>query len=441
MRTFIGRLFGARRSTPTRGARLGLEALDRRDLPSITWVPEGGFGGRIEITGDASNDIVYVSNQANIAHDPYDDQVVVTRYSGGYGPNGFSFVTEAAAFDRFANFSGLHLPRVSRVVATLNDGYNNFSNFTNVRSEATGGKDPDKFSGGSGPDTFDGKGGNDTLDGNAGRDTLYGGPGYDVIHGGPGNDGLYGGIGIDALYGDGGADRFLVHGAGWLTIGDETAADAVVHFNDGPATFAWGATWAAQDWTESDVRQIDAALGAMHDRLGNTTLLKTAAGGEQTFVRVGLPSPSSSVVSWNDSAGTITISQRAYDSGADLLNHAVFHEVGHNWDEVTENAFVWQFRAVSDWTILDSPNGQAKYNSGNYAKSGDEDWVYSLASQNEFASAYARTNPKEDFAESFTAYFMKYTGRTFQFGPGASAIPNKLAVIELFLDAHDTPAD
>jgi hypothetical protein len=128
MRAFISRLLGARatserRTTPAPGTRLGLESLDRRDLPSITWVAEGGFfGGRIEIVGDTTNDIVSVSNKANNLFDPYDDQVVVNRLSGGAGPDGLSTILETGTFNRYLNLSGLHIPRINHVVVTLGDG-------------------------------------------------------------------------------------------------------------------------------------------------------------------------------------------------------------------------------------------------------------------------------------------------------------------------------
>jgi hypothetical protein len=279
MRAFISRLFGAGRRAAgavwSCNPRPGLEVLDRRDLPSITWSRRAGSadGSRSPATPRTTS---CPCRTRRTTQDPYDDQVAITRYSGGDGPDGFSFDYESATFDRFANFGSLHLPRVNRVVATLNDGFNNFANFTNIPTGVTGGKDPDRFDGGSGADVFDGTGGNDTLNGNGGRDTLYGGPGNDTIHGGSGNDGLYGGPGIDYLYGEGGGDRFLVHGSGWLTFVDATAIDAVVHFGSRSAVPYDGVTWAAQDWTEADVRQVDEALGAMHDRLGNFPRNSTA---------------------------------------------------------------------------------------------------------------------------------------------------------------------
>ena len=124
MLRFLSNLFDRHTSPQTTSkARLALEPLDRRDVPSITYVSDGGFNGRVDVVGDGSNDIVFVSNKTNDSADPYDDQLVVTRSYGGSGPSGPSAFSESATYSRYVNLptsSGtLHIPRGIRVVAEL----------------------------------------------------------------------------------------------------------------------------------------------------------------------------------------------------------------------------------------------------------------------------------------------------------------------------------
>lgn len=214
----IARLF-APTAKPAARTRLGLEALDRRDLPSITWVPDGTglvvIAGHVQVTGDGTNDEVVVTDRLNALSDPYDDQVTVTRNYGGAGADGVGTLFESKTFDRYLNTGtpgtvtngSYHLARINGLAATLGDGQNRFTNKTNVPSQVTGGKDEDVVRCGSGADTCYGMGGSDTLYGNDGWDTLYGGPGNDLLVGGQGTDCLYGDAGDDTLVTlDGGID-------------------------------------------------------------------------------------------------------------------------------------------------------------------------------------------------------------------------------------------
>jgi len=79
------------------------------------------------------------------------------------------------------------------------------------------------------------------------------------------------------------------------------------------------------------------------------------------------------------------------------------HEIGHKWDE--ESGYWNAWKSLSGWTQT-IPTGQASYytyvmNNGSWSG-----WYFLKSRYDNFTRDYARTNPKEDFAESFAAYFM-----------------------------------
>lgn len=240
MTRWIKNLFAPQTRPVTRPARLGVEHLDRRDMPSITWVPDSApisLTGHIEVTGDSTNDLVYVSRKMNNVFDPYDDQIQVTRYYGGAGPDGLSLLTETQAFNVYLNASSFHIPRISSVEATLGNGYNSFTNSTSVDSDVTGGSQEDVFSGGSGDDRLDGRGGDDTLTGNGGDDILIGGSGDDTISGGAGSDLLNGGTGSNT-YNSGASDSRRV---------------IYLNFDGATMTHSQLQAWAGSDWDADGV--------------------------------------------------------------------------------------------------------------------------------------------------------------------------------------------
>src|SRR5262249_22998125 len=80
----------------------------------------------------------------------------------------------------------------------------------------------------------------------------------------------------------------------------------------------------------------------------------------------------------------------------------VVHEIGHNW-QGSGNSYMDDFMAVSSWT-QEPPND-------NYNLSPGGIWWYDeklnlLGQDLGFVSIYATTNPDEDFAETFTYYFL-----------------------------------
>jgi hypothetical protein len=370
------------------------------------------------------------------------------------------------------------------------------------------------FEGGAGNDTFiNNTAIPSTAYGRDGNDTLYGGDGNDKLFGGNGNDSLFGGKGADELYGGAGADRFLVL-AGTNPVQVESAenkaGDAILTFKKG-----------TKDWDPAEIQRVDKAFAILHEKTGNTTLLKLSNGGGLTFERLGQEAFSGS----NDSKGLIGLTDGGLSGKETWQLGNVAHEIAHNWDEGAENRQIWSsFKALSDWapvTRLDGdpaksvdvkgpedvngpdvvlrsfradgqggfvrqsdgatlvvnrnaaggltgakltePNGRVSYYGADgaltriegpdangkiipYIKSGDGSWWY--RSDATFAYAYAKTSPQEDFAESFTAYFLQQTNRQWsdykqdppgQVG-GADAIPAKINLIGSWVDGLKPPA-
>ena len=156
----------------------------------------------------------------------------------------------------------------------------------------------DTLYGGTGMDKIWGGTGNDVLGGGDGADSLKGKTGNDLIHGGAGNDYIAGGDGSDTLWGDSGADGFMfrmtdrgsdpvigysntegdflvydglavskasfqvelraVHGRG-----NETTADALVHFGIGGPVL-----WELQDVGNlTALKLLDDSTGTLLSRL------------------------------------------------------------------------------------------------------------------------------------------------------------------------------
>ncbi|MBN9118444.1 MAG: hypothetical protein J0I06_04665 [Planctomycetes bacterium] len=154
-------------SVHTSKARLSLESLNRRDVPSATVALQGQL---LVITGDASADAVTVADVG--------DQLQVT-------------------------IDGEALPLMPRalipgVVFLGGDGNDAFVNSSSALATAVGGSGDDVLVGlGAGVNVFNGSEGNDVLVGGAGTDYLIGDNGDDTLYGGQGRDVVYGGAGRD----------------------------------------------------------------------------------------------------------------------------------------------------------------------------------------------------------------------------------------------------
>jgi hypothetical protein len=246
------------------------------------------------------------------------------------------------------------------------------------------------------------------INGEDGDDNLYGGNGGDYVYGCWGSDGLFGGDGSNYLAGQGGADRFLTLQGTSSYVSDALPEDATIAFRNSPAQS--GLTFNGQSesysfdagyWRFSDILRVDAAMGNLHRHTGNTRLLKTAAGTEMSFLAVGRQTDSNAfrVGGWNNGTEIVFVDPAA--QAAITLQRTVYHEFGHNWDEASENPYVSGFRVVSGWVESDTTP------SGYTASSGVGDkWYYRTDAATTFAREYGKTNPLEDMATTWEAYFV-----------------------------------
>lgn len=275
--------------------------------------------------------------------------------------------------------------------------------------------------GNDGDDTLRGGKGNDTLLGGSGNDNLYGQAGNDGLKGGTGDDGLFGGAGTDTLTGGADEDRFLFQAGD--TIVDKTDQDAQIDFVDLDSwTVTYNGTtinYTAGAWTDDEIELIDQALAMLHHTTGDSTFLKEKDGTEMIYQRVGT-SPTN-FVAWN--GGNVhTFANGTFTGSTDFVLQTVFHEIGHNWDSENDKWDEW--KDLSSWTQED------KSGDANYAAGGTGGWFYDSSAN--FVRNYARTNPKEDFACSFAAYFMDKLGKPFS-GVGAAGAPGKMAFMDQFV--------
>jgi Ca2+-binding RTX toxin-like protein len=163
--------------------RLGLEPLDRRDVPA----------GIIR-----SGDTLFIIGSDGA------DQAQVRLEQGWVYTSMATHTTDGPA--SYGHWTSLvNLRKILFVGGGGNDTY--FSSFLAVPVEAWGEDGDDTLISGASNDYLDGGPGNDTLFGEVGDDTLNGEVGDDTLRGGVGNDHLYGMTGADRLYGDAGNDH------------------------------------------------------------------------------------------------------------------------------------------------------------------------------------------------------------------------------------------
>ena len=281
--------------------------------------------------------------------------------------------------------------------------------------------------------TLHGMEGDDVLFGGAGDDTLYGGEDNDQLFGGGGKNYLYGGLGDDGLYvsgpgeffGEAGKDRFLWHDG---DIADFSAKEDVkIVFEDvSKQTVKTVGTFSAKSWTEKEVQLVDEALAKLQEYTENNILLRNADGTEMILKRIGTPgAPSTSQAKGYNMNTYQEYTDACFLQSDNGVHKTVFHEIGHNWEN--ENDKWDEFKAISGWT-----KDLTKSEDASYTLSGDDNWYYLNSAM--FARSYGAENPKEDFASSFSAYFMDYANEVYPYSPGLAAIPKKEDFMEEFLD-------
>lgn len=292
-----------------------------------------------------------------------------------------------------------------------------------------GGNDHDYLHGGSNNDLIHGSDGNDTLIGYTGDDTLHGGNGNDSINGGSGNDLLYGrdgndtlngeagldalfgGYGIDEITGGSGADRILTFDTNGNVvemfdidqdiITDLSDDDAVIYFVTGQ-----------KSWTHSEVEKVDLGLAVLHlsPYTMDTRMLKTLQGDSLTFSRKIVIPTSGDATQFGDEYGgfyygdgVIGIPDIAMTYGDADIKHVVVHEIGHGWDDTIDDTFL----GYSGWTHGDPGDFGFAYSP---ASSG---WYYLTDRSDAFTTDYAKFHPVEDFAETFSHFFLGWNSDNY----------------------------
>ena len=280
---------------------------------------------------------------------------------------------------------------------------------------ALGGDGNDSLVGSNGDDSLDGGLGNDTLRGGGGLDDLFGGDDTegDQLDGGDGGDGLIAGPG-DTVTGGGGADRFLepVDLADRLdlpivTTDYRSSSDARLRFTDdnaGGAQTPRGTSAAAREtygrWSLAEVKTADRALSLMQHTLGNVSLFKSRVDGREFEFRKTAPRDDNVVGSYL--AGFI----RVYGGDLDeFLPATIAHEIAHDYNDVGTRR---DYADLSGWRQSRTRPGSdyarsSDFSSDDQTPSGDVEYWYK--EQAWFPTEYARTDPFEDFAETWEFYW------------------------------------
>ncbi|MEZ6125600.1 MAG: choice-of-anchor Q domain-containing protein [Planctomycetaceae bacterium] len=322
----------------------------------------------------------------------------------------------------------------------LNDRINNGTTVAGIFNGGDGndiligGSSADVLTGGNGDDTLLGNAGNDYLFGENGADTLIGGDGYDVLFGGAEG---FNGDASDVLHGGAGgafnqyeADRILIHQNSDVDqqttlsdiVDDRTPEDAVIVFTDPVASAdAFDVTWSPGKWLDSEIIRMDNMLQNLFMLSGNNRLLQSnvSPDGSLSFIRYGDPSSETAVAAWNSGSGRMGIPSRGLsDADSVWFEQVVYHELGHNWDDQSENPFADAFRDLSGWTQVpgtlvstyekwvspwytDQPHIQAK----DFSSDEDRQWYFDNTAQ--FVRPYGATFPWEDFATTFAYYVLR----------------------------------
>lgn len=461
----------------------GVETLENREVMSTVYLS----GTTLYIKGDDW------ANSATVKYSGSNIKVNVTSTPS----NGFSLVPET--INKTYKSSS-----VNYIKFYGNDGDDYFRNYTYKKSFADGGYGNDTLIGGRandslfgsagndyvhgyyGNDTVVGGSGNDSVYGYSGNDSVYGGSGNDYLHGGNGDDNLYGQSGQDTLrggsgndglfgggdgssqkdylYGDEGADRFLISSS-YDYIRDYESADARINFWKGNAS---------SDWTDREIEVMDVGLAALHQKTGNTVLLKDTQTNSPLEIYKSVSPAGKNYNGWNTNGYTQTWKTKTWnytkwkwdhhyhsrfvqreihivdwtESGQwDRTNFSaadhkragtLVHEIGHNWDSTAEMDYRLSSSAAKAWNSFTKLSGwSSSKTSSSTKKSGDGNWYYNPSavtnSKRNTGDTYGFHNPKEDWATSWQVYFAsEYTkGYTSESMPSAKvkALDNFFASI------------
>ena len=404
-------------------------------------------------------DVDLVDGVLHIEGTSDDDQVTVSQHWGlkWNGARGFSWarrIQVAASQDSAPERESFWADDVNEIQATLGDGDDEFTNNTSKPSKVWGQGDNDTLRGGSNTDVLVGGPGNDNLYGRSGSDELWGEAGL---------DGLFGGRGRDELHGGSNADRFLLDATSPDDLLDARSIDATIHFRSGDEIIEsklYGREgryiFEAGAWQDDEIELVDSSLKELHQLTGSDHLLERHDNTSLSFVRQGrvtdrfgetpyqfstnaageIVANRAYVGGTNDDRGRITITDDAFELGDRYLRQTVFHEIGHNFDERHENLYLGTslidiFRRRSGWDYQSKGEEVSSWQT----ESNDGGWAYNSSAN--FMRDYGRTNPLEDFATTFAAYFMgsdygfDAADRDAGITDGRSLAPEKFEVLDL----------
>lgn len=198
LKSWLAPKTAARPVTP----RLGLTALEAREVPYATVALAYFEGYYLNITGTSARDEITVVKSAgytDVHHKSEGDLVFrMDRFPDSLKLSDV-FVRGGGGDDSIRNDTALPM-------SAWGDAGNDAIRVSAGRAWMDGGEGGDTLYGGPQADTLIGGGGADYLFGWGGNDTLRGGDGNDYLAGNDGNDKLYGGAGRDQLYGYAGDD-------------------------------------------------------------------------------------------------------------------------------------------------------------------------------------------------------------------------------------------
>jgi hypothetical protein len=396
----------------------------------------------------------------NIQGDARRNEVSVIQVAGENGPR------VAVEIDKISY--SFDATKVKSIEFRGAAGDDSFTNNTLIPSSAYGDTGNDVLRGGSGNDLLYGGDGDDQLYGGAGNDRLYGQEGNDQLYGEAGNDGLFGGAGNDELYGGAGADRFLVN-SGTTPQKDKTDEDAVLTFRRGvkdwdpaeierlDAAFAIlheetkdtrlltiGATQltferSGSEWGSNDAKGLikigDAGLTGKYARevgnliheMGHNLGIWQKFGEISGWTTTPPSNPGTSSLNFGQ-GGSVNVATRLFqsdgrggfvaqpsdvlDANGNRLSYTLERSLdGSRYTYTDPNGQITYFNAqgtMTGYDVAGDKGSRIRYTRAFTESNGNltpNNWWYKTDAA--FVSNYAKTNPGEDFSESFTAYFLE----------------------------------
>lgn len=330
---------------------------------------------------------------------------------------------------------------VSAVYFTGSSGNDFLDNQTSLQVDADGKAGNDEFYGGPG---------DDFLTGGSGSDKLYGRGGHDMLHAGMSSDG-------DEMYGGTGNDRFYIRYSdtyykwrnSYPEVKDKQGVDAVIHLINVDSNYpSNGNTFYPGTWTENDIDTVDTFFGTTLYDIGNTTRwMKQYNGEDLRLYRFG-GSANGGYTAWNHGNGVNAFPDSVFNSPPFPALVTIAHEIGHEWDEPSENPFNQAFRDLSSWRDTKPGDDWSYYTTWKqfYSLWINDGWVQNERAKDDgwyfwstasFARDYGASAPFEDFATVVEDYF----GRGFWGWENNTTVASKEANLIQLLNSLKNPVE